>query len=118
MALLYILGGMGILLIHLADVPKAFWLILESAFTPTAAVGGFAGATVKDALRYGIARGLYSNDAGTGYGIIAHASARTDHPVRQASWGVGGSLSRYNRGLQRDCPFDHPDQCLCDPSGS
>mgnify|MGYP000134538713 FL=1 len=45
MALLYILGGMGILLIHLADVPKAFWLILESAFTPTAAVGGFAGAT-------------------------------------------------------------------------
>mgnify|MGYP002232418108 CR=1 FL=1 len=37
--------------------PKAFWLILESAFTPTAAVGGFAGATVKDALRYGIARG-------------------------------------------------------------
>lgn len=89
MALLYILGGMGILLIHLADVPKAFWLILESAFTPTAAVGGFAGATVKDALRYGIARGLYSNDAGTGYGIIAHASARTDHPVRQASWGWG-----------------------------
>lgn len=93
MALLYILGGMGILLIHLADVPKAFWLILESAFTPTAAVGGFAGATVKDALRYGIARGLYSNDAGTGYGIIAHASARTDHPVRQASWGWGKSFS-------------------------
>ena len=58
MALLYILGGMGILLIHLADVPKAFWLILESAFTPTAAVGGFAGATVKDALRYGIAGGF------------------------------------------------------------
>lgn len=51
--------------------------------------GGFAGATMKDAMRYGIARGLYSNDAGTGYGIIAHASARTDHPVRQASWGWG-----------------------------
>ena len=54
-----------------------------------AGVGGFAGATVRDAIRYGIARGLYSNDAGTGYGIIAHASAKTDHPVRQASWGWG-----------------------------
>ena len=52
-------------------------------------VGGFAGATVRDAMRYGVARGLYSNDAGTGYGIIAHASAKTDHPVRQSSWGWG-----------------------------
>lgn len=51
--------------------------------------GGFAGATVRDAIRYGVARGLYSNDAGTGYGIIAHASAKTDHPVRQSSWGWG-----------------------------
>ncbi len=89
MALLYILGGLGILLEYLSEVPAALFLIIRSAFTPMAAVGGFAGATVKDALRYGIARGLYSNDAGTGYGIIAHASARTDHPVRQASWGWG-----------------------------
>ena len=64
-------------------------LIFRSAFTPAAAVGGFAGATVRDAIRYGVARGLYSNDAGTGYGIIAHASAKTDHPVRQSSWGWG-----------------------------
>ena len=89
MALLYILGGLGILLQHLAEVPAALLLIVKSAFSPLAAVGGFAGATVSDALRYGIARGLYSNDAGTGYGIIAHASAKTDHPVRQASWGWG-----------------------------
>ena len=54
-----------------------------------AGVGGFAGATVRDAIRYGVARGLYSNDAGTGYGMIAHASAKTDHPVRQSSWGWG-----------------------------
>lgn len=54
-----------------------------------AGVGGFAGASVRDAIRYGIARGLYSNDAGTGYGIVAHASAQTDHPVRQSSWGWG-----------------------------
>lgn len=89
MALLYILGGLGILLTHVTAVPGAVALIFKSAFTPMAAVGGFAGATVRDAIRYGVARGLYSNDAGTGYGIIAHASAKTDHPVRQASWGWG-----------------------------
>lgn len=64
-------------------------LIFKSAFTPMAGVGGFAGATVKEAMRYGIARGLYSNDAGTGYGIVAHAAGITDHPVRQSSWGWG-----------------------------
>ncbi len=89
MALIYILGGLGILITHITALPAAFALIVKSAFTPMAGVGGFAGATVRDALRYGIARGLYSNDAGTGYGIIAHASAKTDHPVRQASWGFG-----------------------------
>ena len=89
MALLYILGGLGILLTHITALPGAVALIFTSAFTPMAAVGGFAGATVRDAIRYGVARGLYSNDAGTGYGIIAHASAKTDHPVRQSSWGWG-----------------------------
>ncbi|WP_308857015.1 amino acid carrier protein [uncultured Oscillibacter sp.] len=89
MAMLYILGGIGILLMNLPQVPSAVALIFKSAFTPMAGVGGFAGATVRDAIRCGIARGLYSNDAGTGYGIIAHASAKTDHPVRQASWGWG-----------------------------
>lgn len=89
MALIYILGGIGILLTHLPMVPAAFALIFKSAFTPMAGIGGFAGATVRDALRYGIARGLYSNDAGTGYGIVAHAAAITDHPVRQSSWGWG-----------------------------
>ena len=64
-------------------------MIFKSAFTPTAAAGGFAGATVRDAIQYGVARGMYSNDAGTGYGMIAHASARTDHPVRQSLWGWG-----------------------------
>ena len=89
MALFYVLGGLGILIMNWSEVPAAFGLIFKSAFTPMAGVGGFAGATVRDAIRYGIARGLYSNDAGTGYGIIAHASAKTDHPVRQASWGWG-----------------------------
>ena len=89
MALIYILGGLGNLLMHITIVPQAFLLIFKSAFTPMAGIGGFAGATVRDAIRYGVARGLYSNDAGTGYGIIAHASAKTDHPVRQSSWGWG-----------------------------
>ena len=69
--------------------PMTIALIFKSAFTPMAGVGGFAGATVKEAMRYGIARGLYSNDAGTGYGIVAHAAGITDHPVRQSSWGWG-----------------------------
>lgn len=89
MAMLYIGGGLAILLMNIKAVPAAFLLIFRSAFTPMAGIGGFAGATVRDAVRYGVARGLYSNDAGTGYGIIAHASAKTDHPVRQASWGWG-----------------------------
>ena len=89
MAMVYIIGGLGILVTHITMVPAAFGLIFKSAFTPMAGIGGFAGATVRDAVRYGVARGLYSNDAGTGYGIIAHASAKTDHPVRQSSWGWG-----------------------------
>lgn len=89
MALIYILAGLGILILNITRVPAAFMLIFKSAFTPMAGIGGFAGATVRDAIRYGVARGLYSNDAGTGYGMIAHASAKTDHPVRQASWGWG-----------------------------
>ena len=89
MALIYIVGGLGILIMHISAVPEMFALIFKSAFTPMASVGGFAGATVRDAMRYGIARGLYSNDAGTGYGIVAHAAAITDHPVRQSSWGWG-----------------------------
>ena len=89
MALAYIICGIGILAMNIESVPATFALIFKSAFTPMAGIGGFAGATVRDAVRYGIARGIYSNDAGTGYGIVAHASAITDHPVRQASWGWG-----------------------------
>lgn len=89
MAAAYILMGLGILIMNFSMVPDAIALIFKSAFTPMAGIGGFAGATVKDAMRYGIARGLYSNDAGTGYGIVAHAAGKTDHPVRQSSWGWG-----------------------------
>ena len=89
MAVLYIVMGLGVLIVNISQVPAVVALIVRSAFSPTAAVGGFAGATVRDAIQYGVARGIYSNDAGTGYGMIAHASAQTDHPVRQSLWGWG-----------------------------
>lgn len=89
MAIAYVIAGVTLLVVNYDKVPAAFMLIFKSAFTPMAGIGGFAGATVKDAIRYGIARGLYSNDAGAGYGIVAHASAMSDHPVRQSSWGWG-----------------------------
>lgn len=89
MAVLYVLMGLGVVIVNIKSIPAVIALIFKSAFTPTAAVGGFAGATVREAIQYGVARGMYSNDAGTGYGMIAHASARTDHPVRQSLWGWG-----------------------------
>lgn len=89
MALVYVLMGLTAIFIYIDKVPATFALIFRSAFSPMSAVGGFAGASVREAIRYGIARGIYSNDAGTGYGMVAHAPARTDHPVRQSSWGWG-----------------------------
>ncbi len=89
MATLYVLMGLGVLILNIQQVPEVIALIFKSAFSPTAAMGGFAGATVRDAIQYGVARGIYSNDAGTGYGMIAHAPAKTDHPVRQSLWGWG-----------------------------
>jgi AGCS family alanine or glycine:cation symporter len=83
MAVLY-LGGAGfVLVVFWRDIPAAFALVFEHAFTPVAASGGFLGATVREAFRFGVARGVYSNEAGTGSVPIAHASARTNDPVRQ-----------------------------------
>lgn len=89
MAILYIVACVGILVIFHDRIPAAFGSIFSHAFTPIAGIGGFAGATVRDAVRYGLARGMYSNDAGTGLGIVLHAPARTDHPVRQSAWAWG-----------------------------
>lgn len=89
MAVLYIIMGLGVIIMNIGLIPQILMLIIKGAFTPQAAVGGFAGATVRDAIQYGVARGIYSNDAGTGYGMIAHAAAKTDHPVRQSLWGWG-----------------------------
>ena len=88
MALFYLAGGLVILFTHAAAIPRAFELVFEGAFSGSAATGGFAGSTVALALRYGIARGLFSNEAGLGSAPMVHAAATTDHPVRQGLYGI------------------------------
>lgn len=85
---LYCFFGFLIILMNIGHVPNVIWLVLEQAFNPTAAVGGTFGAALATTIRWGIARGIYSNEAGLGTSSIAHAAAKTDHPVRQAFWGI------------------------------
>ena len=88
MALLYLGGGFVILVTHLGQLPHALSLVIDGAFTGTAAAGGFAGSTMAMALRYGVARGLFSNEAGLGSAPMVHSVADTDHPVRQGMYGI------------------------------
>ena len=83
MSAIYILGGLLIIIINHDNILYIFNLIVTSAFTSTAASGGFAGATVWMALRYGVARGVFSNEAGLGSSPIAHAAANTNNPTKQ-----------------------------------
>lgn len=84
MAVLYVLGCIIILCLNNAYVWPAIQLIVDSAFNPSAAGGGFLGASVMMAARYGIARGLFSNESGLGSAPIVAAAAQTRNPVRQA----------------------------------
>lgn len=88
MAAFYIIGALIVVLINITKLPSAIGMIIGHAFTGSAAVGGFAGATVMMAMRRGVARGVFSNEAGLGSAPIAHAAATTDHPVRQGLWGI------------------------------
>ena len=83
MAIIYIICGIVILALNAEKIPGAFELIFTYAFTPMAATGGFAGAAVWAAIRFGVARGVFSNEAGLGSAPIAHATARTNNPVKQ-----------------------------------
>ena len=83
MAALYILASLVVLVINAGAIPHALALIFTHAFTPTAATGGFAGAAVWAAIRFGVARGVFSNEAGLGSAPIAHAAAKTKGPVSQ-----------------------------------
>jgi AGCS family alanine or glycine:cation symporter len=88
MALFYLGGALFVLIRFAGSLPGALGMVFESAFSGSAATGGFAGATVMMALRYGVARGLFSNEAGLGSAPMVHAAARTDHPVRQGLYGI------------------------------
>jgi len=83
MAVSYVITGLVVLALNVADIPAAFALIFEHAFSPIAAEGGFAGAAVWAAIRFGVARGVFSNEAGLGSAPIAHAAAQTKNPINQ-----------------------------------
>ena len=88
MCLSYLLGAAVILVTHADRIPAVVETVLSSAFTGHAALGGFAGAGVMQGLRFGVERGLFSNEAGLGSAPMVHATARTDHPVRQGLYGI------------------------------
>ena len=92
MAMIYLLSSAAILCLNYAAVPAAFVLIVDSAFNGAAAAGGFSGATIALALRMGVARGIFSNEAGLGSAPIAHAAAVTNSPVRQGTIAMLGTF--------------------------
>ena len=90
MALFYVLGCVAVLFINAPYIPEAIVTIFTRAFTVQAAAGGFVGSTIIAAMRYGIARGLFSNESGMGSAPIAAAAATTSNPVRQALVSMSG----------------------------
>jgi AGCS family alanine or glycine:cation symporter len=92
MAGFYILGSLIILTLNVNILPNTISLIIKSAFTPTAAFGGFLGATVKKAIQSGIARGVFSNESGLGSAPIAAAAAKTNSCVRQGLISMTGTF--------------------------
>ena len=92
MALTYIFGSIIILLLNFSHIIPTFAWIIKSAFTPTAAVGGIMGAVVRDAVQKGVARGVFTNEAGMGSTPHAHAVANVKHPTEQALSAMFGVL--------------------------
>ena len=88
MIIFYLGGGIFIIFKYAAFLPQAINLIFEGAFTGTAAFGGFAGAAFAQVIKIGMSRAVYSNEAGWGSSPMIHASAKTDHPVRQGILGI------------------------------
>ena len=88
MIVLYLVSAIAYLLLNLAQVPDVLTLILSRAFSPSAAVGGFAGASMAQAIAAGVSRGVLSNEAGLGTAPIAHGIAKVSHPVDQGLIGI------------------------------
>ena len=87
MSVIYILMGIAMIIVNITEVPGVIAAIFTNAFTGTAAIGGFAGCAVSQMIRVGMARSVYSNEAGWGTSPMIHASAKTRHPVEQGLWG-------------------------------
>ena len=87
MALLYIILGLGVVILNIQNVPAVFQSIFEGAFHPAAFTGGMVG-TLFTSMKKGVSRGIFSNEAGLGTGSIAHATADTSHPVKQGLFGI------------------------------
>lgn len=92
MAIAYVVSASIIILLNIDAVPSILWMIVNNAFTGTAASGGFLGATIWAAIRFGVARGIFSNEAGLGSAPIAHAAAKTSDPARQGMIAMLGTF--------------------------
>ncbi|MCP9337824.1 alanine/glycine:cation symporter family protein [Stutzerimonas xanthomarina] len=92
MCVAYVIAGIVVLVVHAAELPRAFDLIFTHAFSPIAATGGFAGAAVMAAIRFGVARGIFSNEAGLGTAGIAQAAGTTKSSVRSGLIGMMGTF--------------------------
>ncbi|CDI49255.1 alanine/glycine:cation symporter family protein [Clostridium tetani] len=88
MAGIYIICGIIVIIFNIKTIPIVFATIFKSAFNIKAGVAGVVGYSIRQSMRYGVARGLYSNEAGEGSAPVLHASAITDHPVRQGLYGI------------------------------
>lgn len=88
MCVMYLVAGLGILMMNAGQLGQVFYLIVDGAFNGTAATGGFAGAAFMVVIRQGLARAVFSNEAGWGTSPMIHSTAITDHPIRQGLWGA------------------------------
>ncbi|MGX7073180.1 alanine/glycine:cation symporter family protein [Falseniella ignava] len=92
MAIVYILGALTVIFFHIDKIPATLSLVFTSAFSPIAAVGGFAGASIRTAIQNGVARGVFSNESGLGSAPIAAAAAKTNEPVEQGLISMTGTF--------------------------
>lgn len=88
MSLIYITAALVIILLNITKLPSVFVTIVTSAFSGTAPIGGFAGATVILSMRQGFARAIFTSDGGVGLGAVVHGQAITTHPAKQGMWGM------------------------------
>lgn len=105
MAGVYILGSIILITMHITEVPNALKMILVGAFQPKAIVGGATGITVREAIRYGVARDLFSNEAGMGSTPHAHARASAENPHKQ------GLAAMISYCIKFNCIFCIDNRC-------